>query len=48
MFKLEINGAYHGSFSTAADAIAKGMDAAKKYLQSWKVIDGYGKVIAQG
>ena len=48
MYKLEINGAYAGSYNTSAEAMEEVEKRARPFGHRWVIYDSFGKVYAQG
>ena len=48
MYKLYINGTFRGHYKTAGEAMG-GVDKwARPFRASWKILDGFKKIYAQG
>jgi hypothetical protein len=48
MYTVEIRGAFSGLFQTAGEAMAYVDKWARPFGYSWRVLDGFGRVYAQG
>jgi hypothetical protein len=48
MYKLEIKGVFRGHFKTPTEAMEAVEKWARPFNHSWKIIDGFNKVYAQG
>ncbi len=48
MFKLEIDEAYWGHFETVGAAMVEVERWARPFHRRWVIVDGHGRVCAQG
>ncbi len=48
MYSVFINGGYNGQFDNVAEAMAVVDKYARPYRASWKILDSYNRIYAQG
>jgi hypothetical protein len=48
MFRLTIDGTYRGHFKTMQEAFEQVEKWARPFRHSWKIEDGFNRIVAQG